>query len=68
MSSMPSSKVQDYAAAVASGTKDVPWYQADPGDEDFSPACRELLETYSKIEPDRVNAHVLEIVRSWIYY
>jgi hypothetical protein len=64
MWSKPSSEVQDYAAAATSGTKDVPWYQVDPGDGDFSPACRELLETYSKIEPDRVNAHVVEIVCS----
>lgn len=50
----------DRQARLASGSKDVPWYQAEPGD--FSPVCRELLETYSHIEPDRVEAHVLEIV------
>ena len=42
-------------------SKDVPWYHKEI--EDFSPAGRELLEKYSHIPPDEVDAHVFEIVR-----
>lgn len=52
--------MDDLLAKRASGSKDLPWYKAELGD--FSPACRELLETYSHIEPDQVNAHILDVV------
>lgn len=42
-------------------SKDVPWYEKEV--QHFSPAGRELLEKYSHIPPDEVDAHVHEIVR-----
>lgn len=45
-------------------SKNVPWYKAEL--ETFSPTCRELLENYSHIEPEKVNAHVLSIVRPFM--
>ena len=41
-------------------SKDVPWYKPDIAEID--PAFRELLEGYSRIPPEAVKAHVLEIV------
>lgn len=42
-------------------SKDVPWYEKEV--QYFSPAGRELLEKYSHIPPNEVDAHVHEIVR-----
>ena len=45
---------------VVHGDKDVPWYHTTP--EEFSPAARELLEKYSNVPADRVDAHVFDAV------
>lgn len=42
-------------------SKDVLWYQKEL--THISPACRELLENYSRIPPAEVNSHVFELVR-----
>lgn len=53
----------DVAAKLTIGSidKSVRWYDKSfPG---VQPDARMLLETYSKIPPEKVNEHVLEIVR-----
>ncbi|CAF9924009.1 hypothetical protein IMSHALPRED_006057 [Imshaugia aleurites] len=52
----------DSRAHVDHYSKDVPWYDKEP--ENFSPACRELLQNYSHIPPGEVTSHVLEMVPS----
>ena len=52
--------LQDSEASTPHGSRDVPWYKAQV--ENVSPECRELLEHYSHIAPDRVETHILEIV------
>lgn len=42
--------------------KNVPWYKKDLGVIDEQ--ARELLEKYSKIPADKVNRHILDLVRS----
>ena len=41
--------------------KNVPWYRKDIGD--MNESARKLLEDYSKISPEYVNQHVLDVVR-----
>lgn len=40
--------------------KNVPWYTADF--TDLQPSARALLEQYSKIPPEQVVPHILDIV------
>lgn len=47
---------------MGSRNKNVGWYT--PTLENISDAQRDLLENYSKIEPDRVIPHILEVVSS----
>ena len=54
---MPS--ISDFAVNMASGSKDVPWFNKTP--PELSAAARELLENYSHIPSDQVNLHVFEI-------
>ena len=51
----------DGQAEVDQYSKDVLWYQKEL--KHMSPACRELLENYSRIPPAQVKSHVLQLVR-----
>ncbi|MCJ1391923.1 hypothetical protein MMC18_004790 [Xylographa bjoerkii] len=52
------------AYRVGDRNKDVPWYSEEL--EGVGPAAREVLEKYSKIPPEQVVPHVLEIRdRAW---
>ena len=42
--------------------KNVPYYKASLGDDDISPAARELLENYSHVPSEQVVAHIEEVV------
>ncbi|KAF2794120.1 hypothetical protein K505DRAFT_324975 [Melanomma pulvis-pyrius CBS 109.77] len=41
--------------------KSVAWFDERPDDSQISPAARHLLETYSKIQPDKVVDHIVNI-------
>lgn len=49
-------------AVVISTSKDSPWYFHEI--DTLTPEVRELLEKYSGIPPEKVEAHVKEVVSS----
>jgi hypothetical protein len=52
---------QVFTAKVGSQDKTVPWYLHDVGAK-LSPQIRSLFETYSKIQSDKVEAHMYKLV------
>ena len=54
----------EYAAKMASGSKDVPWFIKTP--TELCEVAHELLEQYPHIPQGQVNQHVLDIrERAW---
>jgi hypothetical protein len=44
----------------------LPWYS--PEIEEITPQAQELFEKYSNVEPERVKAHVKELVRFHLHW
>ncbi|KAK7727414.1 hypothetical protein SLS57_002886 [Botryosphaeria dothidea] len=56
---MTENQKQDQNPQVGNRSKDVPWYSKDI--QNATPQARELLEKYSNIPPEKVDAHLLEV-------
>jgi hypothetical protein len=48
---------------IGSRDKNVGWFNSNL--ETLTPAQRDLFENYSRIPPDRVIQHILEVVRAY---
>lgn len=57
---MTENQKQDQNPQVGNRSKNVPWYSKDI--QNATPQARELLEKYSNIPPEKVDAHLLEVV------
>lgn len=62
---MAQTDIPDAATKIRTRAKDVPWYSANLGSKLGAPV-RQLLENYSSIPADRVEAHVYAVVRHCI--